>query len=234
MGGANHHREQCELIPEIIDPKKHGVHLSPCYKKITQIISKEKKKSSSSLVLKSCKKATLQKYESDRPLKRKRLQTGKITKDIYPRECNICKQYLLKRNKKLSKPKKCVTKQSEKTIKDAAKNKNDDMYYEIKDLDLIAKEFKYHICCYKNFTKKTETVDKKDNKFEAVVTYIENEIITGNKAISMNVLGKIYGGTRRQYLKKKIIDNFSTKLQFISIDSKNSEIVVNSELSNLK
>ena len=73
VGGANHHREQCELIPEIIDPKKTWSSLVSLLQKFTQIISKEKKKSSSSLVLKSCKKAILQKYESDRPLKRKRL-----------------------------------------------------------------------------------------------------------------------------------------------------------------
>ena len=36
-------------------------------------------------------------------------------------------------------PTKCVTKTSEKSIKDAAKLKNDDLYNEIKDVDLMSK-----------------------------------------------------------------------------------------------
>ena len=41
--GGNHHRkEQCDATPSEIDPTKHGIHLTPCYKKFVLIISQEK------------------------------------------------------------------------------------------------------------------------------------------------------------------------------------------------
>ena len=40
--GGHHHKEQCDSIPEKIDPEKHGIHLNPCYKKFTLIISQSK------------------------------------------------------------------------------------------------------------------------------------------------------------------------------------------------
>jgi hypothetical protein len=45
LGGKNHHADQCQLIPEEIDPVQHGIHLVPCYKKFTLILSKEKDRS---------------------------------------------------------------------------------------------------------------------------------------------------------------------------------------------
>ena len=38
-GGPNHHEEQCLSVPEIIDPNMHGVHITPCYKTFTLILS---------------------------------------------------------------------------------------------------------------------------------------------------------------------------------------------------
>ena len=40
-GGDNHHKQQCDLVPDHIDPALHGIHLTPCYKKFTLIISRE-------------------------------------------------------------------------------------------------------------------------------------------------------------------------------------------------
>ena len=42
---------------------------------------------------------------------------------------------------------------AEEAIKAAAKENNSEFYFRIKDLDLIAKEFKYHKHCYGNFTR---------------------------------------------------------------------------------
>ena len=39
LGGANFHREQCLNVPDVLDPAVHAVHLNPCYKKFTLIIS---------------------------------------------------------------------------------------------------------------------------------------------------------------------------------------------------
>jgi len=33
IGGAHTHDEQTNLIPDIIDSNKHGIHLDPCYKR---------------------------------------------------------------------------------------------------------------------------------------------------------------------------------------------------------
>ena len=47
------------------------------------------------------------------------------------------------------------TEQAVNTINQAAEaNKAQTLFFEIKDLDLIAKEFEYHECCYKDFTQK--------------------------------------------------------------------------------
>ena len=39
LRGANFHREQCLNVPDVLDPAVHAVHLNPCYKKFTLIIS---------------------------------------------------------------------------------------------------------------------------------------------------------------------------------------------------
>ena len=53
------------------------------------------------------------------------------------------------------------TKDAETSIKEAARHKCHDLYAEIKDLDLIAKEFRYHEQCRRDFVrpeKKSEQV----------------------------------------------------------------------------
>ena len=42
LGGKHFHEEQCNSIPDEVDPNKHGVHLEPCYKKFKKIMSHEK------------------------------------------------------------------------------------------------------------------------------------------------------------------------------------------------
>ena len=46
LGGPNQHANQCRLVPQEIDPVRHGIHLVPCYKKFTLILSKERSLSS--------------------------------------------------------------------------------------------------------------------------------------------------------------------------------------------
>ena len=46
QGGTNVHREQGALIPDHIDPNIHGIHMEPCYKKFTLIISQLKRNQS--------------------------------------------------------------------------------------------------------------------------------------------------------------------------------------------
>ena len=37
--GDNHHKNQCESIPETINNDIHGIHITPCYKKFTLILA---------------------------------------------------------------------------------------------------------------------------------------------------------------------------------------------------
>ena len=41
LGGVQHHKEQCHLIPETINETKHGIHLEPCNKKFPIILSQK-------------------------------------------------------------------------------------------------------------------------------------------------------------------------------------------------
>ena len=38
LGGCNHHKTQCDMVPEIINHDVHGIHIEPCYKKLTLIL----------------------------------------------------------------------------------------------------------------------------------------------------------------------------------------------------
>ena len=42
LGGANFHQKQCKSIPDTID-RNHGIHMTPCYKKFTFILSSQSK-----------------------------------------------------------------------------------------------------------------------------------------------------------------------------------------------
>ena len=33
LGGENHHEKQCNSVPDVIDAQRHGIHLTPGYKK---------------------------------------------------------------------------------------------------------------------------------------------------------------------------------------------------------
>ena len=149
-GGAHHHEEQCMTIPNEIDPNEHGIHLEPCYKKFVLIISQEKKRSLDSADI------------STRP-KRSKPSDGQISRDVYPKECNLCNKYRIMRNGKYIFPVTISTQQAVNTIKDAAEAKEDQkLFFEIKDLDLIAKEFKYHDASYREYTRKSDKVQKRN------------------------------------------------------------------------
>ena len=121
------------------------------------------------------------------------------------------------------------------------------MFYEIKDLDLIAKEFKYHQTpCYKSFTKSKETIinplnpQNQDNDdgntiesgdFESVTKCVKEQILMQNQAISMNVLHELYGlqthDTRyRNKLKNRLQSAFPDQLCFLPRRTKSANIVI--------
>ena len=59
-----------------------------------------------------------------------------------------------------------ITFDAERSINASAQVKNESLYVEIKDLDLISKEFKVHSHCYRDFTRKeTEAEEGKTLKY---------------------------------------------------------------------
>ena len=71
--------------------------------------------------------------------------------------------------------------------------KDEELLLEITTVDLLAKEFQHHDKCYHDYTQvlyttKTKTpVNEKDN-FEDVCCLTENDVITSQKCVSMNIL----------------------------------------------
>ena len=147
LAGKNNHADHCQLIPEEIDPVQHGIHLVPCCKKFTLILSKEKDRSSAN-------------SNNEGLVTEPRLKRAKIShvSNVYPMECNFCKNYRKMKKNKIHFPKTVRTDKAVQTIKDAAESKEDQsLYFEIKDADLIAREFKYHEHCYKGYTRKEKS-----------------------------------------------------------------------------
>ena len=144
LGGKNHYTDQCQLIPEEFDPVEHGIHLVPRCKKFTLILSKETDRSSGNSNNESL-------LTEPRP---KRVKTSHVS-NVYHKECNFCKKYRTMKKNKIHFPKTLCTDKAVQTIKDAAESKeNQSLYFEIKDADLIAGEFKYNENCYKEYTRK--------------------------------------------------------------------------------
>ena len=95
-----------------------------------------------------------------------------------------------------------IIKDGEQTIKKAAEISNPKLYFKIKDVDLILKEFRYHITpCYLKFTKcvRTEkeqienTMEKKGD-YKTIKKYVKGEII-GQNCAAMAGLQELYGLT---------------------------------------
>ena len=234
----NFHREQCESIPDEINHEKDGIHLDPCYKKFTLILSKKNKEP-------TAKSQRLSERLSSPP-----------SKDavVYPKECNMCKLYKIKVKGSFEFPITIATLNATETVKAAAKAQNQDMYYEIKDLDLISKEFKYHASCYRDFTRgfsskcrletststtkttlEETTPSKRTFDIRAVEEFVRINVIRDQKTISMSELQEIYGDKTqkdkyvRHSMKKKLLKTFGNKLIFITVRPNTPDVVISSE-----
>ena len=130
------------------------------------------------------------------------------------------------------------TEQAVNTIKQAEEaNEDQTLFFEIKDLNLIAKKFKDHECCYRDFTRKekhlTISLYGKGN-FEKVKACIEQKVLTENQAVSMRILHDLYGlstdDTRyRSKLKARNQLEFTGKLHFVYINETTPEVVISTE-----
>ena len=154
---------------------------------------------------------------------------------VYPKECNLCSKHRIQFKRTKYVPYKIETHDAEMTIKAAAKDKNETLYNEIKDLDLIAKEFKVHKHCYQHYTtgyaagsrsKETDangTTEPESSysagKFEEVKQFVDDEVLGLGKAVSMKVVHEIYdlevGDKRYRHKFKKRLQNHYKREDFI-------------------
>ena len=147
LKGENYHQMQCGSIPKTINDD-HGMHMTPCYKKFTLILS-----------------SRYDDKDSEETRSSKRNSSSNIVAWVYPNTCGICKKRIIKYQGRKVVPKTIATNEASDTIKEAAKTKDFELYAEIKDLNLIAKEFKYHEHCRKNFTRKRKHGETASIKF---------------------------------------------------------------------
>ena len=236
LGSPNQHADQCRLVPQEIDPVRHGIHLVPCYKKFTLILSKERSLSSDTFDGENSS-------SSSRP-KRAKTADGGSSSNVYPKECNFCSKYRIMKKNKIHFPITVCTEKAVQTIKEAAGSKEDQsLFFKIKDADLIAREFKYHESCYKEYTRKTKSsVKPAENErslgdFDRVTECVEEKILSPNQAISMHILHDLFGAhtkdTRyRSKLKAKIQATYPGKLHFLTVDANTPEIVIRADAIN--
>ena len=107
----NHHQEQCSKIPDAFDQNLHGIHLTPCYKKFTLILSSVKKK------------PDLKRRSSSRITGN---QQGSSV--LFPEECYFCGKYRITKNRREHLPIRMLTESAEMTVKESAKVKDIELY----------------------------------------------------------------------------------------------------------
>ena len=152
-GGLNHHQPQCDQIPDFIEHDKHGIHLTPCYKKFTVICSKSSKVriSLNKSVVSSSK---VSRSESSQDMFDLRRSSTRLVSNsshlskvawVYPNnKCNICGKQKVYDKKKKNMTGTLVTISTMNacnTVKMAAKEKSPTMYAEIllpKSISIIA------------------------------------------------------------------------------------------------
>ena len=117
----------------------------------------------------------------------------KLDKHLFPEYYYFCKKNRITVKKQDEYPTNIVTYEAQETLVNVAGAKVDfELLGAIKDVDLIAGEFKKHKSCYKSYTRtrpskvqSNEPAYEKGN-FEAVCSTINSEIIEQRKSISID------------------------------------------------
>ena len=160
---------------------------------------------------------------------------------------NLISKFRVQYNTKKYEPYTITTQNAENTIKAAVKDKDETLYINIKDLDLIAKEFKVHSHCYQQYTNgyafgsrsstSSSVQDMATNNcyncgnFEQVKEYVEDKVLGLGNAVSMNILHEIYGlevgdNRYRNKLKVRLKDDFKEKISFVAVSHETAEVVI--------
>ena len=232
LGGSNLHEAQANSIPARFIEGEYYVHRQ-CYQKFTKAIS----------VLAEKRSRPKHAGSKGRPslLKRKK-RTGETLGILFPNRCMKCTSSRpLKVKGKKQDLRVLQTFSSCRMLKRAAELQNDEeMLLAITDQDLIAREFKMHPQCYKEYTRvcskqstranqpevsnvnedETSTSQKTKTNFESVCAFVQQHVIDGNQSISLKVLTDIYGFDKedsrlRAKVKKRLEQAFAEKIVFV-------------------
>ena len=120
------------------------------------------------------------------------------------------------------------------SIESSAKAKDPTLYSQIAEEDLIAKEFKYHKLCFREFTRKEYIlpIGKSYSKgdFQKVIDCTNENVLLQNQVISMGRVHELYGiglndTSHRQHLKIRIEKEFPEKLYFLTVKYHTSEVI---------
>ncbi len=138
------------------------------------------------------------------------------------------------------------------SIQNAAKlHKDQGMLLRITGQDLIAKEFKMHPKCYREYTRIT-TLKPTDTKSTAIITddnnvpessttnfrsvcdFINDHVIAGKQFVSLRVLTEIYGFDEddcrlRGKVKERLQKEFGDRITFVRVSYHEAEIVISSK-----
>ena len=126
------------------------------------------------------------------------------------------------------------------SIKQNAESMEDKtIYFEIKDVDLIAKELRYHRHCYKEFTrKKSERLlnvnETQKGDYQKDNDIIEKLVLNQNQAVSMANIHNAYAlhpnDTRyRSKLKERIENDYKKQLLFVKFKNNSPDVVISSK-----
>lgn len=172
----NKHYEQCQSIPETIDADLHSIHSDPCYKKFTRIL------------------AGITKNKPDNRRSSSRSSAGSSSNTnvawLFPDGCYFCKKIRVQIKGKKVIPTLITTTDAVESIKAAAFAKNAEWYREVKDVCLIAKEFKAHYHCYRDFTRGYTRKDRECPTVENVVSplYVTSKCLSFRLIFPMRLI----------------------------------------------
>ena len=232
LGGDNHHIQQCKFIPDTFNQELK--YHRQCYQKFTYAKTLAKRK-----ICKEPRKQRLSnRFVADSQNEAKRRKVELST--LFPEHCMFCEKVRITVNKKEQYPKRIETKIAENSVLNAANLRSDvTMLGMINGIDLIAKEFRKHEKCYRDYTRVLfetstnrtgEEVYDKGN-FLDVCSVIDNDVLAERKCISMQTLINIYGigdGTKqyRRLLKNRLMNKYGNDIIFLSPEYHSTQVII--------
>ena len=207
---------------------KDGFHRQ-CYQKFTNAVSVAKRKGS---------------LTGEHPVESKRpRRSGGFSGTLFPDICMICGSEGAKKVKGQKQNIKVIqTISACENIQLAASFKKDNnMLLAVTGKDLIAKEFKIHDKCYKDYTRvcskpilkkaSTDQTSKDLDNFQNLKNFVQEHIIDGDQSVSVKLLTELYGFDKedsrlRNKVKQKLEQEFNDRICFVSTSYHEAEVVI--------